>query len=135
MIKLKCANPPTYLSYQKKQDLTDKYKTHGTNVWNKKEIKDALLRISHDKCAYCECEIGSAAGYLEVEHFIAKSIDPDKVLEWENLLPSCKSCNGKKGSHDVIAEPIINPYKDEPKNHLSFIHARLKYQSNTIKLS
>ena len=42
----------------------------------------------------------------------------DDVLLWDNLLPSCKHCNGHKSSHNVVDEPIINPFIENPKNHI-----------------
>jgi hypothetical protein len=44
---------------------------------------------------------------------------PELVVKWTNLLPACKRCNGTKGSHNVRDEPIVNPYEDDPKQHLS----------------
>jgi hypothetical protein len=58
--------------------------------------------------------------YVEVEHFFCKSLHAQRVVEWENLLPSCKRCNGAKSGHDVASEPIVNPYVDDPKDHLTF---------------
>lgn len=63
---------------------------------------------------------------MEVEHFEDKSHNPDKVVLWENLLPSCKKCNGSKSTHDVLSEPIVNPYVDEPKEHLALRLYRLR---------
>ncbi|WP_425463005.1 hypothetical protein [Luteimonas granuli] len=55
---------------------------------------------------------------MEVEHFEDKDTYPENVVRWENLLPSCKRCNGAKGTHDVRAEPIVNPYVEDPSAHL-----------------
>lgn len=45
------------------------------------------------------------------------------MLEWDNLLPSCKRCNGTKNAHDVVAEPIINPCIDNPNDHLALYYS------------
>ena len=37
---------------------------------------------------------------MEVEHFEDKKNNPNKVIEWENFLPSCKRCNGSKFTQD-----------------------------------
>lgn len=50
-----------------------------------------------------------------VDHFKPKSIYPDLVVKWENLLPSCPHCNKEKSSHDTGAEPIVNPSEDDPR--------------------
>ena len=118
MIKLERENKPTFLSDSKVDELTNEFKVSGTTVWNNSHIKDPLLISSFGKCAYCECPLTTQSNYMEVEHFEDKKHNPDKVVLWENLLPSCKKCNGSKGGHDVISEPIVNPYNDYPKDHL-----------------
>lgn len=135
MIKLSRLPKPSFLTPAKVKELTDKYIENGTNVWNNDEIKTPLLASSYEKCAYCECHINEESKYMEVEHFEDKHNNPNKVVEWENLLPSCKKCNGTKGTHDVISEPIINPYIDEPKEHLSLRGYRLKHKTEQGEMS
>ncbi|WP_072052982.1 HNH endonuclease [Hymenobacter terrenus] len=108
---------------------TNKYKQTGEPVWNIDELKECLHRLSNNKCAYCECNVNEESKYMEVEHFEDKHDNPDKVLEWENLLPSCKKCNGSKSTHDVIAEPIINPFTVDPKIHLKIKNYRFKHKT------
>lgn len=119
MIKLDRESKPDYLSDEKVIELTDIFKSTKSSVWNNDNIKTPLLNSSHSKCAYCECSLTSESNYMEVEHFEDKNHNADKVVIWENLLPSCKKCNGSKGTHNVLNEPIINPYIDDPKDHLS----------------
>ncbi|CAB1262242.1 Uncharacterised protein [Vibrio cholerae] len=119
MIKLTRAGKPAFLSDEKVLDLTNKFKSTKLSVWNNDHIKEPLLKSSNGKCAYCECPLTSESNYMEVEHFEDKMHNEDKVVLWENLLPSCKKCNGSKGTHNVVQEPIINPYVDEPKDHLA----------------
>ncbi|MBU3097095.1 MULTISPECIES: hypothetical protein [Acinetobacter calcoaceticus/baumannii complex] len=126
MINLLREPKPSYLSESKVTELTKEFIDNGTNVWNHDEIKVPLLKSSHNKCAYCECYIHEESKYMEVEHFEDKHHNPTKVVEWDNLLPSCKKCNGAKSTHDVISEPIVNPYIDHPKEHLAFKLYRLK---------
>jgi hypothetical protein len=118
VIKLVRENRPEYLSDEKVLQLTNIFKESKTAVWNNKYIKIPLLFSSHGKCAYCECPLTTESNYMEVEHFEDKMHNPDKVVLWENLLPSCKKCNGSKGTHDVVNDPIINPYIESPKDHL-----------------
>lgn len=87
--------------------------------YRQKEIKDALVKASHGKCAFCEA-IPGEGGFIEVEHFAPKSIHYKKTFEWENLLPSCKQCNIAKGTHDTVAESIIDPMKDDPELFIDF---------------
>lgn len=118
MIRLARADKPEYLTDQTVAELTTIFVNENRPVWNRKEIKDPLLESSGNKCAYCECLLSTESTYMEVEHFEDKHHNPELVVCWENLLPSCKRCNAAKGSHDVTSEPIINPYEIDPKNHI-----------------
>ena len=109
MIKLERSFPPIFLTSIEVKRLTEEYKTTKNSVWNIVELKKALLETSYGKCAYCECDLTVESKYMEVEHFRDKDSYPDDVVEWLNLLPSCKRCNGAKGTHDTVIEPIVNP--------------------------
>ncbi|MEX5507187.1 HNH endonuclease [Pseudomonas putida] len=126
MIKLERAEKPAYLSDEKVLELTDFFKASGESVWNHSEIKIPLLASSHEKCAYCECCISEESKYMEVEHFRYKDKYKDLVVAWPNLLPSCKRCNIAKLDHDVEEEPIVHPYEEDPRQHLSFRLFRLR---------
>ena len=89
--------------------------------------------MAHDKCAYCETKLGQKDSYMEVEHYRCKSLHPKLVVEWSNLLPSCKRCNTNKGTHDVDHEAIINPAEINPKEHLKFYNNRY-YAKDDSKL-
>lgn len=126
MIKLERGKKPVELTTALQKKLTDEYKSTKNSVWNIKFLKDSLLAMSNNKCCYCETDISEESKYLEVEHFHHKDKYKDEVLEWDNLLPSCKRCNGVKGSHDTVLEPIVNPVIDNPKEHLKFWNFRIK---------
>lgn len=126
MIKLERLPKPLFLTDDKVNGLIEEYKRSGASVWNIEHIKEPLLRSSFGKCSYCECDLTEESKYMEVEHFEDKNHNPDKVVTWENLLPSCKKCNGSKGTHDVISEPILNPYIDDPKEHLAIRFYRMR---------
>lgn len=133
MIKLKRLPVPSYLTPAKVAELTSRFKVDGATVWSHAEIKEQLLSSSGSKCAYCETRLEKESKYMEVEHFEDKDNNQDKVVAWNNLLPSCKRCNGQKGTHDVIAEPIINPYDIDPRQHLWLKNYRLKPKSTLGK--
>lgn len=40
-------------------------------------------------------------------------------MDWKNLLPICKRCNGLKRDHDTKLVPIINPKLIDPREHLT----------------
>ena len=125
MIKLKRSKKPAELTPAIQKKLTEEYKKDGNSVWRKDYITKSLLQYSNNKCAYCECDITEESKYLEVEHFHHKDKYPDEVVKWTNLLPSCKKCNGTKGSHDTYKEPIINPCDVNPQGALELKNYRL----------
>ena len=133
MIKLEQIEKPKQLTIAKQKDFTEKFKTTRKNVWNRIYIKEQLLKMSHNKCCYCEIKLNIASNYVEVEHFLPKKEYKDLVVDWENLLPSCKRCNGQKGEHDTKNEPIINPTIQNPKEHLFVKDYRL-YTKNNSKI-
>lgn len=126
MIKLTRLYTPIKLTSNFVKNKTDEYKRTGKSVWNIDWLKESLMGLSHGKCAYCECDLTKGSNYMEVEHFEDKYHNADKVMEWDNLLPSCKHCNVHKSGHDVIAEPIVNPFVDNPQDHLYLQNYRYK---------
>ncbi|MER8646709.1 hypothetical protein [Mesorhizobium sp. M1252] len=73
-------------------------------VYKLRSVKDALEKMFHGKCAYCETFYASAQP-LDVEHFRPKGAVAEAVshrgywwlaMDWANLLPSCIDCNRKR---------------------------------------
>lgn len=128
MIKLERNITPIKLTPGFVATQTAEFIANGTNVWNIDWLKESLLELSNGKCAYCECDLEEESKYMEVEHFEDKANNPNKVMNWDNLLPSCKRCNGSKSTHDVLAEPIINPFIDIPSKHLTLRLYRFKFK-------
>ncbi len=120
MIKLTRPNAPAELTAELVCSLTDEFKSDSkSQVWNKDFIRKSLIAMSNGKCCYCETKIDEESKYMEVEHFFCKSLYRDMVVEWSNLLPSCKRCNTQKGNHDVLMDGmIIDPAKDFPNHHI-----------------
>lgn len=135
MIKLYRSYTPIKLTPDFVAEKTNEYKATGASVWNIDWLKEALCGLSHDKCAYCECPVKKESNYMEVEHFEDKKHNPDKVMVWENLLPSCKHCNGHKSTHDVVKEPIVNPFIDDPRDHLYIQNYRYKYKDEKGRIT
>lgn len=130
MIKLARTFHPLCLCPDETKRLTAEYKTTKASVWNFDALKNALLNTSGGKCAYCECDLTKESKYMEVEHFLNKDGYPDYVVAWANLLPSCKRCNGSKGTHDVVSHPIVNPYECDPRDHFQFRLYRLRSKTS-----
>lgn len=120
MIKLKRGECPKELTAEVIKELTEKYKNDNENdVWNsikiKKPLKDALINMTNNKCAYCECMLNLESKDVTIDHFLPKVSNDSLVVEWTNLLPSCLRCNRAKNRKE---DEIINPCEIEPKEHL-----------------
>ena len=82
-------------------------------------IKEALVRETSGKCAYCESKL-QHIHHGDVEHIMPKSLDLSKILEWEHLTLACEICNQNKSNLDPNSAHIIDPYTDDPRDHLAF---------------
>lgn len=136
MIKLDRGDCPKELTLEVCGELTNLYaENKDKDVWNspkvKKPLKEALLEMSHRKCAYCECKLDIESKDATIDHFLPKAINPGKVVEWNNLLPSCLRCNREKGEY---VGKIINPCVDEPKKYLA-LNAKNRYRLEGIDKS
>lgn len=126
MIKLNLPPKPAELS-QNEEALKEVFRNDTKSTpWKKSYIVIPLLEMTHDKCAYSEVKINEESKYMEIDHFKHKKKYPEYVVEWGNLLPSCKTCNTSKGAWDVVENPIINPLIDDPREHLSMSGFRLQ---------
>ncbi len=135
MIKLELPPKPEFLSDEFVRTQTEKYIKNKSEVWNRGDLRKAVLAIAYSKCCYCECELNTGNNVMEIDHFLPKSKHPEKVLEWGNLLPSSRACNNAKGQHDVFRLPIINPCIDNPKEHLWLDTARYYSKTELGKLT
>jgi hypothetical protein len=81
------------------------------------DIKTQIRRETSGKCVYCESKIGHVCPG-DIEHIIPHSKIPELVVDWENLTLGCVECNRRKGAYYSQQEPLLNPYSDEPGDHL-----------------
>lgn len=135
MIRLKDVACPAELTEELMTQLTEEFQKTGKSVWKKGFIVEQLLAISNGKCCFSECKLQEEGKYPEVEHFAPKSLYPNEVVKWENLLPISSACNKSKGDHDTRQQPIINPRYEDPKEHLYFQGYRFKSKTEKGKLS
>ncbi|OPA73467.1 hypothetical protein BVG16_28825 [Paenibacillus selenitireducens] len=134
MIKLSRPDCPRELELRKKE-LTDDYKVTKKSVWKKKFITEPLLKMSYEKCAFCECKLVEEGKYMQVEHFHHKNSYEDEVVDWSNLLPICIRCNTHKLDHDTYENEIIDPTIKNPKDHLLFHKYRILGKDTIGKLT
>lgn len=126
MIKLTLPPTPDSLTTELVRRLTDAFRADKTkNVWNRPDLKDALMAITNGKCAYSEAKLNQEGKYMQVDHFYPKSIYEKRVVEWGNLLPCINICNMKKGDLDPNTCPIVNPLKDDPKEYFFILNGGL----------
>ncbi|MFA5676978.1 MAG: HNH endonuclease [Pseudomonas sp.] len=95
-----------------------------TKRYNHPEVKSALKEETHQKCAYCEAKVTDVA-HGDIEHVTPKSLKREQTFEWRNLTFSCQICNQNKSAK----EGIIDPYIDEPNDHMFFAGAFAKGRS------
>lgn len=84
------------------------------------DIKTVLRLETAEKCAYCESKIVHVA-FGDVEHILPKSRRPELVVSWSNLTLVCSVCNSAKGDYFEPTHPLLNPYNDDPSEHLQFL--------------
>lgn len=94
--------------------------SHIKSRYQNSEIKDALEKETHGKCAYCESKFKHIA-FGDIEHILPKNQNarPELYVEWTNLTLACEVCNriNKKDYYDPY-DPLINPIEDEPDKYL-----------------
>ena len=105
--------------------------------------KEALRRSTSGKCMYCESRMEHNS-FSHVEHIKPKSKFPELEFVWDNLGFSCEWCNTNKSDKYDEAIPFINPYNENPEEHLVFLEhimypkngsARGEYTKTELKLN
>lgn len=103
------------------------------NAYKGEDVKAALEKLFHEKCAYCESKY-KAVMPVHVEHYRPKSrVFEDAshagywwlASEWTNLLPSCAHCNGNN-YHEIHLVPDEEPYSQASKGN-AYLLGKLDY--------
>ncbi|MBI4876871.1 MAG: TIGR02646 family protein [Acidobacteria bacterium] len=81
----------------------------------KRLLREALVRLTHGKCAFCESRLG-VASWEEMEHYHPKSLYPELTFEWTNLFPVCGVCNARKGQQDHRGA-LLKPDEEDPERY------------------
>lgn len=139
MIKLYLPPAPQFLTQQFQEDRTNIFKKDASHcVWNIPELKAAVFEASFGKCVYSEIKLNEEGKYMHIDHFYPKSLYPEKVLMWGNLMASSNICNIKKKDTDPAKKMLVNPFEDNPKNHFYIREGRLfpkdRKGRNTIEI-
>lgn len=60
------------------------------------KYKDDLRIDFHQRCGYCGDHDFFRDTFYEVDHFVPKSLDITRELDYSNLVYACRSCNNSK---------------------------------------
>lgn len=96
------------------------------------DIKVAVKSDSHGKCIYCESYI-SHVHPGEIEHIAPVSVRPELVLDWENLAYVCTECNREKGAYFEPSLPLLDPFVDDPDEHLVFYGPMVLHRTGSAR--
>lgn len=97
-----------------------KYRTPG--------IKEALIKETRRKCAYCE-SFPLHVAFGDVEHVIPKSIDPAQSFSWNNLTLACGVCNTNKA--DKLG--LLDPYSCNPDDEFEFAGPMIAHRRGRVE--
>ncbi|MBS1081730.1 TIGR02646 family protein [Gluconobacter kondonii] len=102
---------------------------HGRHNWTdvsseqKAEIWISLHAMQGERCAYCECDIGTRNRHIE--HFIQKGRMPRETFNWANLFGSCCTKNTCGDLKDRVGtysySDVLKPDIDDPDEFLLFV--------------
>jgi hypothetical protein len=82
--------------------------------------KSALRVACFDKCMYCESKV-TQVYWGDVEHIKPKDVFPELEFDWDNLGFVCSRCNGEKSNKWSDGIPFIDPFTEDPDNHLAAV--------------
>ncbi len=74
------------------------------NYWVK--VLSDLWSAYQGVCAYYAFRFELGSGAQSTDHFVAKSMSPDKAYAWENLRLACLAANRQKHIHDDVLDPM-----------------------------
>src|ERR1035438_2563495 len=94
----------------------------------KKVLRAALRELARGKCVFCESAL-EVTTYMEIEHYVAKTVNSDLAFEWTNLLPACRLCNNAKGEQDHKGA-LLKPDDEDPEPYF-WIHPVLASSNPT----
>ncbi|MBV9659025.1 MAG: TIGR02646 family protein [Verrucomicrobia bacterium] len=131
--------------------------TFDAAIYGHREVKQRLIKMQHDKCAFCESQVTHVA-HGDVEHFRPKGGCRQNESEpmqkpgyywlaytWENLLFACQLCNqrhkanlfplqddsrrARQHSADVAQEAptFIDPSTEDPEALIAFDNTGTPY--------
>jgi len=92
--------------------------------------KDALVTASSGKCMYCESKV-THVYFGDVEHIKPKAVYPLLKFEWTNLGFVCAKCNNAKKDKFNEQTPYVDPYEEDPEEHVLAWGSVLKHKNGS----
>lgn len=104
------------------------------NNYKHPDNKKALAIASSYKCMYCESDIAHI-DFGDVEHIKPKADNqfPHLEFEWSNLGLACGKCNNTKSDKYFATAPFIDPYAENPEDHLFAYGAIIAQRNGSIR--
>jgi len=142
--------PPDFNQKVRLQGLSFLEQEPNPKVWSNREYwRRAIIDLCNSYqriCAYSAQWIPPAQGTPTVDHFIPKSIAPDKAYEWDNFRLSCHLLNSRKGDFQDVLDPftiqpgwfVLNFYSLHVKANSSLdlhLQQKIKNTINRLKLN
>ena len=110
----------------------------GTH-WGNRCLNEFKTRFRDDMepkqnyiCAYCRLELHPNEATPEIEHIVDKGNYPDWMYEPFNLCLSCKLCNTKKSTKNVLVDESVTELPQDSASYL-IIHPHLDKYSDYME--
>lgn len=98
---------------------TETGKPSGGADWDPGTCGDAiraqLCREQLGLCAYCLQRIKPNGRQMKIEHFVPRSVEPQRMYEWQNLLGAClgvsgdeRHCDTARGNQNLHINPAAH---------------------------
>ncbi|SBS25190.1 hypothetical protein MSP8886_00199 [Marinomonas spartinae] len=85
----------------------------------RQDIRTACTQEQFFLCAYCCQAISGGSTDTMNEHVVARELDPNRTLDFTNIVASCRTLGQCDDSHQSQALPVT-PFMDECETELKF---------------
>lgn len=99
----------------------------------KERFRDDMLPKQHYICAYCRLELHPNETTPEIEHIVDKDGYPEWMYDPFNLCLSCKLCNTKKSTKNVLVDTHVGELPHDSDAYL-LIHPHIDSYSDYIEI-
>jgi uncharacterized protein (TIGR02646 family) len=98
------------------------------------DVISLFYDMTNSRCALCTKLVSEFSGEITIEHIQLKSIAPDKILKWDNLLPACRTCNTTRSTNPYSPLEYIDPTKTDLLDYFELkIDGKLKIKESLSK--